>query len=188
MKISSNKIKDNFGSSEKKVVLPFYFLLCLFCCQLSLKMSLFAKATILLNELVLLLCLVYFHKWNMKGGKYNSEKTARDKNQNGIKKDLKSCWGMYHTHFSPLAAGWPSKILLMDLPSSQTLRLSLQPLLQSSRLYAGDFEEWISATAVTQMCYVRPERSEWGLTGDIQGFVRAEWRPSSTCASVSVPE
>jgi len=60
---------DSFSSSEKKVVVSFYFLPGLFCCQLPLKMALFAKATTLLNELVLMLCLVYLHKWNMKDGK-----------------------------------------------------------------------------------------------------------------------
>lgn len=111
IKISPSEIKDNFSSSEKKVALPFYFLPCLFCCQLSLKMAFFAKARILLNELVLILRLVYLHKWNMKGGKHWSEKITRDQKQTSMKKNVKSGRGTYHTRFSPSAAGWPLKIL-----------------------------------------------------------------------------
>lgn len=111
IKISSSEIKDNFSSSEKKVALPFYFLLCLFCCQLSLKMAFFDKARILLNELVLILCLVYLHKWNMKGGEHWSEKITRDQKQTSMKKNVKSGRGTHHTRFSPSAAGWPLKIL-----------------------------------------------------------------------------
>lgn len=85
-------------------------------------MALFAKATILLNELVLIVCLVYLHKCNMKGGKYWREKRAADKNQSSIKKNVKSGQGMYHTRFSPSAAGWPSKILPTDLSRYQTFR------------------------------------------------------------------
>ena len=59
-------------------------------------MALFAKATILLNGLVLILCLVYLHKRNMKDGKYWSEKTARDKKQNSIKKNVE--WPRYVPH------------------------------------------------------------------------------------------
>lgn len=43
-------------------------------------MVLFAKATILLNKLLLILFVVCLHKWKMKDGKYRSEKTVRDKN------------------------------------------------------------------------------------------------------------
>lgn len=78
IKFSSSKIKGNFGNSGKKAALPFYSLPWLFCCQFSLKMALCAKATILLNELLLILCLVYLHKWKMEDGKHRSEKTVRD--------------------------------------------------------------------------------------------------------------
>lgn len=89
IKISFSKIKDNFGSSEEKTALPFYSFPCLFCCQFCLNMALFAKATILLNELLLILFLVCLHKWKMKDGKYRSEKTVRDKKHESIKRNVK---------------------------------------------------------------------------------------------------
>lgn len=51
-------------------------------------MALFAKATILLNELVLILCLVYLHEWEMKDGKYRSKKPVEIKTMS-IKRNVK---------------------------------------------------------------------------------------------------
>lgn len=105
--------KTSSAAQRKKVVLLLCFLPCLFFCQHSLKTALFARTTILLNDLVLILCLVCLHKWNMKDGKYWSEMNAGDKKQNSVKKNVKSAWSMT-THFSHSSARWFSKILPMD--------------------------------------------------------------------------
>lgn len=97
-------------------------------------------------------------------------------------------WPRYVSHMlQPFSGRLALENPPMDLPRCQTSGISLQQSLRPSRLDSGDFE-WDSPTAVSQICYVRLERGEWGLTGSSQSFVRAEQGPSGTRVSVSVPE
>lgn len=152
-------------------------------------MVLFAKATILLNELVLILCFVYLCKWKMKDGKYRNKKTVWDKNHESIKRNVKFSQSMYPTQsFSTSAAGWPLKILLKDPLRCQTCGVPWQrtdPCSPSVRFGVSWGMSFTGCSVAKVLC--QDGQGGQGLASAIQSSVRPAQGASGTCAPVSVP-